>query len=240
MKELVYNGHVIGHQEEMLSLTDMWRAAGSPAKKDPYEWGRYAGREFIEFIAENLKPGSARNEKLPKNIWKTVRGGSKPGTSAHWQIGLAYAKYLSHEFHAWCNTVVRGAMEVMAKDRASRAASIEVRKGFVDTLSRHSVQAGREIAMATNVNYKALFRRTASQLRDAKGLSKNAKLRDNLSPIALGAIVLSEAMSADTIEKTDRQGYRECADVIRRCGEAVKKVVVNEIRNQQPPAAIQA
>ena len=30
---------------------------------------------------------------------------------AHWQIGIAYAKYLSPEFHVWCNTVVRDRME---------------------------------------------------------------------------------------------------------------------------------
>ena len=30
---------------------------------------------------------------------------------AHWQIALAYAKYLSPEFHMWCNTVVRERME---------------------------------------------------------------------------------------------------------------------------------
>lgn len=28
-------------------------------------------------------------------------------TFAHWQIAMAYAKYLSPEFHVWCSTVVR-------------------------------------------------------------------------------------------------------------------------------------
>ena len=25
---------------------------------------------------------------------------------AHWQVGMAYAKYLNHDFHMWCNEVV--------------------------------------------------------------------------------------------------------------------------------------
>ncbi|MDO9713867.1 KilA-N domain-containing protein [Paracraurococcus lichenis] len=31
-------------------------------------------------------------------------------TWAHWQLALAYARYLSPEFHLWCNTVVRDAL----------------------------------------------------------------------------------------------------------------------------------
>lgn len=37
--------------------------------------------------------------------------GKGGATFAHWQIGLAYAKYLSPEFHMWCNEVVRERME---------------------------------------------------------------------------------------------------------------------------------
>ena len=37
--------------------------------------------------------------------------GRRGGTWAHWQLALSYARYLSPEFHLWCNTVVRAAME---------------------------------------------------------------------------------------------------------------------------------
>ena len=42
-----------------------------------------------------------------------IRGtrGRSGATFAHWQIALAYAKYLSPEFHMWCNEVVREKME---------------------------------------------------------------------------------------------------------------------------------
>ena len=100
---LTYEGAMIGQRDQMLSLTDMWRAAKSPEHREPYEWARKEGSEFIGFIAEMHNTPIGRIM-----IAKRGKGGS---TFAHWQIALAYAKYLSPEFHAWCNTVVRERME---------------------------------------------------------------------------------------------------------------------------------
>jgi len=100
---LVYSGTPIGERGETLCLTDMWRAAGSIANREPWNWARFEGKPFVEFIAENLNLSSTQ-------VWNSERG-QHGGTWAHWQIGMAYAKYLSHEFHAWCNVVVRAHME---------------------------------------------------------------------------------------------------------------------------------
>lgn len=102
---LTYNGAAIRDRNQMLSLTDMWRAAGSPQSREPFQWIRSAeaGR-FVEFILSNLR--ISQDEGIQQ-----VRGGTDPGTWAHWQIAMAYAKYLSPEFHAWCNEVVRAHME---------------------------------------------------------------------------------------------------------------------------------
>lgn len=101
---LVYNGEIIHQRDEMLSLTDMWKAAGEPNERRPSEWLRSADAvRFIEFLAEASNMGNS-------HITKTTRGAAG-GTFGHWQIGLAYAKYLSPEFHMWCNTVVRERME---------------------------------------------------------------------------------------------------------------------------------
>ncbi|TXP19175.1 KilA-N domain-containing protein, partial [Escherichia coli] len=97
---LEYNGTLIREREEMLSLTDMWRAAGAEERNRPVFWERnQIGQEFISFVADNFKTEISQ-------VWQTRRDRSG-GTWAHWQIALAYAKYLSHEFHAYCNTVVR-------------------------------------------------------------------------------------------------------------------------------------
>lgn len=103
---LAYNGQDIRTMDDMLCLTDMWRAAGAPSNKRPAEWTRYDGAPFIEAVCVNLNMGTAHIDVI-----RTVRGGKDPATWAHWQIGIAYAKYLSHDFHMWCNSVVRAHME---------------------------------------------------------------------------------------------------------------------------------
>ncbi len=92
-------------RDEKLNLTDMWRAAGGDEAKRPYEWARLPSTEvFADHIAAIT--GKSRNE-----LFQTLRGGPEPATYAHWQMGMAYAKYLSPAFHAWCNEVVRDHME---------------------------------------------------------------------------------------------------------------------------------
>jgi len=104
---LAYNGVAIRDRGEMLSLTDMWKAAGSPDGRAPNDWRALASSvEFSNHVAEILNAGKSGND-----LFSATRGGKHPGTLAHWQIALAYAKYLSPEFHMWCNTVVRERME---------------------------------------------------------------------------------------------------------------------------------
>ena len=104
---LVYGETPIGRRAEMLSLTDMWKAAGSPDGRAPSDWlALVTTREFVAAVEAGFNAGISGIE--------TQRGGSgagRGGTWGHWQIGLAYAKYLSPEFHIWCNTVVREVMD---------------------------------------------------------------------------------------------------------------------------------
>lgn len=113
---LVYNGVPIHDRNEMLSLTDMWRAEGGDPARKPVEWlNSVDGRRFCETLAEihnPLKTIKVVNSHFEEKQWVTTkRGGSNAGTWAHWQIAMAYAKYLSPEFHVWCNQVVRERME---------------------------------------------------------------------------------------------------------------------------------
>ncbi|QIB38155.1 KilA-N domain-containing protein [Rhizobium oryzihabitans] len=100
---LSYNGHKIADKGDDLCLTDMWKACGSPANKEPFNWVRFDGRNFIAAV------GLAHNLSHTQVI-KTKKG--KGGaTFAHWQAGMAYAQYLDHDFHMWCNTAAREKME---------------------------------------------------------------------------------------------------------------------------------
>lgn len=101
---LVYNGEIITQRDERISLTDMWKASGADLARAPAEWLRSAdAQRFVEFLAEAHNMGNSHVI--------AVKRGKGGGTFGHWQVGLAYAKYLSPEFHVWCNTVVRERME---------------------------------------------------------------------------------------------------------------------------------
>ena len=69
---------------EMLSLTDMWRAAGGADSKRPVDWLRL--QSTIDF-AEHV---SAVVGKSHDDLIQTLRG-NDAGTWAHWQIAMAYA-----------------------------------------------------------------------------------------------------------------------------------------------------
>lgn len=102
-----YRGQQIEDRGEALSLTDMWKASGSPSGRAPNDWRTLASTsEFADHVAIILNAGNSGND-----LFQSVRGGRSSGTWAHWQVALAYAKYLSPEFHMWCNQVVRERME---------------------------------------------------------------------------------------------------------------------------------
>ena len=104
---LDYKGTPIEAIGDHLSLTDMWRASGSAPAQQPANWRSLPKtREFVDRLAERLIPGKSGDA-----IFKVVRGGKNPHTTAHWQAAMAYAQYLSPDFHMWCNTVVREFME---------------------------------------------------------------------------------------------------------------------------------
>ena len=144
--ELDFQGARVRLKGDALNLTDMWRAAGAPENKPPAIWQRQnQASEFIEFIAYTM----SREHSLL--IWtKEGRGG---GTWAHWQIGMAYAKYLSPALHAWFNSIVRAHMERRATGSfqhqvIERLDRIEHR---VDTLEQRLPQRRREIGKMTRI-----------------------------------------------------------------------------------------
>lgn len=106
--ELMYGGVKIQARGEMLSLTDMWRAAGKPKHKDPAQWRRKEGADFIAHMESTMPDGHSGQKS---DLIQSVNEGGTWNTWAHWQIGMSYAKYLSPAFHAWCNTVVKAYME---------------------------------------------------------------------------------------------------------------------------------
>jgi hypothetical protein len=168
---LIYNGQGITARAEMLSLTDMWRAAGSPENREPWNWERFEGAPFVAAV------GLAHNLSVAQVMAK--RRGKNGGTWAHWQVALAYAKYLSPEFHIWCNTVVRERMEGRSVSVATLSPEIVEMIRRDDGISRmlaHKVKGLEEavarIAAVVEPPAPALRRygRTAGQIWRGHGL----------------------------------------------------------------------
>ncbi|BAH75899.1 KilA-N domain-containing protein [Solidesulfovibrio magneticus] len=90
-------GQTISTNEKgLVSLTDLWKAGGGEDRNRPKEWLSFKGNQ--EFIQELAKGGNP-------TLFVQVKPGRNGGTFAHWQIALAYAKYLSPKLHMAVNDI---------------------------------------------------------------------------------------------------------------------------------------
>ena len=125
-----FEGFKIKHGENMVSLTDLWKASGKGLEYKPKFWMyKTESAEFILAVMKEKKfKGSAAEpleskpygyenrhqlEKWCRNISReaekqgliNITKGRYGGTFAHPQIALAYAKYLSPKLHIFVNQV---------------------------------------------------------------------------------------------------------------------------------------
>jgi hypothetical protein len=84
-----------GQDSAMWSLTDMWKAAGSPPGKRPVDWLRQSGTEELmqAFLSQSV------NSHFASDPIRTAKGGTNPGTWAATDLAIAYAQFISAEFH---------------------------------------------------------------------------------------------------------------------------------------------
>lgn len=217
-KSVVVFGEIeIASKGEMLSLTELWKAAGSPENKQPAQWMRHDdAKQFIEHVGQILNVSQ-------EHIVKSVRGGKKPGTWAHWQIALAYAKTLDHRLHAEINAVYRAHQEA----KTTRQKSIQQRNECTATLAAHGVERDG-FATCTDAGYQGVYEMTAAQLREKHNLPAKANVRAAMSPVGQAAMILTEALAVDRITATSAHGTPECAYATLRSGQFVKEAVARE------------
>lgn len=222
----------------LVSLNDLHAAAKAAGQADgklePKHWGQAPrtktsgtsgkssvsggpGRDFIDFVANAQKVDAA-------HLYATTRG-KGGGTWAHWQIALAYAKYLSPALHMQVNEVYarfKAADVTLAADIAERAspekaewlarrtAGIVARKSLTSTLARHGVQ-GKGYADCTNAIYVNVLGAKKSQVVQQRGLPAGANLRDHMDAEQLVATAMSEIVARKRIVRGDAQGNDRCA-----------------------------
>jgi len=103
---LVINGTAIRftNDDKLVNLTDLWKAGGADEMRRPSRWLKQdQAKDFVS----NLR----RLNNVAQNDIIHTTYGRFGGTFAHWQIALAYAKYLSPEFHILCNNIIRRFVE---------------------------------------------------------------------------------------------------------------------------------
>jgi hypothetical protein len=97
-----YKGTAIDFTADRLNMTHMWKAAKGTEAQRPAEWLRLDGtKQFLSYL-ETMGPTHSLTD---------TKEGRNGGTWGHWKVAMAYAKYLSPEFHNWCLEVVREKFE---------------------------------------------------------------------------------------------------------------------------------
>lgn len=225
----------------LVNLTQMHEAAGRPAGKEPAVWKRRDdAASFIKDLASSLNVSQS-------HVLNSMRG--KGGASwAHWQIGLAYAKYLSHEFHRFVNEAFREWTEEKADpglklDRAvdayqQRGLSDEwiserlegklQRKALTQTMADHNCRKlGNDNPFAEGTRSISLqvLGQTPREIRESKGLAKSARTRDFLDKHELTRLRFAESEAERLMKSEGSDGNRECVEACRRAGRAVKVAI---------------
>ncbi|QGA57245.1 KilA-N domain-containing protein [Brucella sp. 2280] len=101
------DGSRVSLKGEMVSLTGLWKAAGSDPSKKPAKWRELPGTaDLVAYVSEVVI------RKSDIELFEVTRGGTSRGaTFAHWHIAMAYARYLDPAFAVRCNEIVRSHME---------------------------------------------------------------------------------------------------------------------------------
>jgi hypothetical protein len=225
----------------LISLTSMWHAAGRPEGKNPDQWSRHEGADFIAFIETYLKLARGR-------IFKRRREAETFVVWAHPQIAIAYAKQLSNEFHAfvnqgfleWADETRNPALKV---DRAienyrrrgrdelwieTRLQGVAQRRALASAMQRHDCQSTRTLnpfAEGTRAITFELFGLTPRELRASRGVGKSANTRDLLSRIELARLQFAETEAANLIESREAHGNEQCIQACRDAGIAVRDAI---------------
>lgn len=227
-----FNGIAIAFEgKEKVSLTDLWKAAGSPENKQPTQWVRWPQtQEFIKSLAQKLNVCNTHNA-----IIQAKRGGKTPGTWAHWQLALTYAQMLSPELHMFVNqcfvervqeennpelAITRGRERAIRKWKkegrsdewiAARIRTINAAKQNNRVLKKHG-DDHMVYPMCANAMNRQILGMEAKEYKEVNGLPAKAATRDFLDDIQLAELELSSLVSAKRIEESSIYGNQACAN----------------------------
>jgi hypothetical protein len=237
----VYQGVRVSIDENrLINLTEMWEAAGRRPNRDPRQWRRKEGVEFVRDLASSLN--------VPMGHIFSTRRGRGGATWGHWQVSLAYAAYLSPAFHRFVNEAFREWAEEVSDPGLKVARAIEAyrrrgrdngwiadriegigqRKALVAAMADHicrKVGAENPFAEATRAISLLVLGATPSELKESRGLPRSARTRDHLDRHELARLRFAESEAERLIKLTRAIGNDECVACCRRAGAAVRQAI---------------
>lgn len=241
---LEHNGvKIVADANDHASLTSIWKAGGSDNAKTPARFLRNAhAAEFIESLAGNLKVQIC-------TLTRTVRGGKASGVWAHWQIGMAYAKWIDPNFHQVVNAgflrwlqeernpslkLERGVKKLLDQGYTeewveARFRGVVARKQLTSTMQDHNCHPTGKInpyAEATRSVTLAAIGKTPSEFRSEKGLVKKSQpTRDHMTSRELMRIAFAESEAKAMIQERAADGNTECLEAVRTACRGVKAAI---------------
>lgn len=225
----------------LVSLTDIWVAAGKPRNQAPPQWGRYPTTIKLKIaLLEKMNMGKSHGSgKISVSSIYYAKGGEGGGTFADVRLALSYAEALSAKLALEVKEVFlryKAADPALADDilqRATpdanewagkRAIGRAVRRRFTDTLQAHGV-TGYGYAQCTDVQYVAIFDRGAKALKQERGLAPAGALRDAMETSELVYIAAAEQLASDRIEDEKSRGNRECREASAKSAGFIREAI---------------
>ncbi|ARK13458.1 KilA-N domain-containing protein [Fibrella sp. ES10-3-2-2] len=235
----------------LVNITDVWKGVGSPDKKSPTDWlSRESAIELIDTLTAILN--------TPKmGVLKSNRG-RYGGTWAHKNLALSYAKWLNPALHLAVNQAFIERLEEeknpeLAVERGNaraerswtkqgkspewierRIMSITARKSFARVLASHGVHHNG-FRNCTNAIYTPMYGGSSEVVRTKKQLKPTENIRDNMSLVELGAILLTESLAAEAIEQQQASGNGECELICGKTAKVIAQSVLAARKGQNSP-----
>lgn len=170
-------------EQARYNLNELHKASNTNRNKTPYNWTR-SNQEFLE--TQN---------------WVSKRGRGITGTWGDERVVLAYAEWISVEFHRAVldsfSSAMRGdgAKAVEVAQSVARTDGKVSRKGFVSGLAKHGADRSFYGDMSDTVNL-IILGKTSSAMKEELGIKQYKPLRDHLPDNTLLVLGAVEALAA--------------------------------------------
>ncbi|MFZ1006250.1 MAG: KilA-N domain-containing protein [Candidatus Sulfotelmatobacter sp.] len=245
--------------QELVSLTDIHKAAGCPASKAPRQWLKHPDTlAFLQSCATNTDVEDCY-------LVQTQRGAPRSGggTWAPWEIGLKYAAFLNKPLEralirSWCHIDEEKHNPDLAVNRAlQRMKQHYLRQYACDELEAEAMAAERMNSIAcrnlmtaewlhrgagakdlgplTNAGYIGLYNKNAAQLRVDQSLPPKTNMRNHLSLHDLVQTAYHEVLTRERLQKENIYGVEAMYRVSQEVGEYLAAGVAPIRNTKQTP-----